>query len=112
MKLNAQNTVLKSETVPHAMSRSWPLLLEPCLEGNNTAWSSLFDELQPILIRMVKQVLGTNSQDQDLVDEIAARVWFTLVDRRFHYLRAFDPQLGVQLTTYLSGIAKTEWLQY
>lgn len=90
----------------------WQDLLDKCLAGDGSAWGSLFDELQPKLIKIVAMILGPHAQDKDLIDEIAARVWFSLIDRKYQVLRQFDPTIGVRLTTYMTGIVRAAWLQY
>ena len=52
--------------------------------------------------------MGTGGHDANLVDEIAARVWYALVKDDFELLNRFDIRHGCRLSTFLSIVAKNE----
>lgn len=89
-----------------------PTLIDRCLAGDAAGWDQLYDDLHPKLLRAVRGIMRQNTQDHNVVEEIVARVWFSLIDRRHQTLKQFDQHRGVKISTYLIVLARYEWLQY
>ena len=82
-------------------------LVDACLSGDIDAWEALYDQCHAKLLIAIRRQLGPGRQhDLELADEIAARVWYAVVDNGCGLLDRFDPSYGCRLTTYLSAIAK------
>jgi len=60
----------------------------------------------------VDTALGSNSNDLQLVDEIAARVWYAVIRDGGRVLAGFDPQRDTRLRVFLTGVARLEARQY
>jgi hypothetical protein len=56
----------------------------------------------------IRAFLGRCGSDANLVDEIAARVWYSLVQSNFALLSRFNVNRNCRLSTFLSVLAKTE----
>ena len=56
--------------------------------------------------------MGAAARDAATVDEIAARIWYTLVRDDFRLLAAFDGSRDVRLNTFLAGLARIEILRF
>lgn len=87
-------------------------LVDYCLTGEPRAWTALYQHCHESLLRAVRQLLGKAAANADLVDEIAARVWYSLVRNNGSLLDRFDPERGCRLTTFLAILAKNEARQY
>lgn len=87
-------------------------LIEGCLQGDAPAWDRLYACCHPALLTAIRVHLGARSQDLELVDEIAARVWYQLVRREAQLLAKFDPYRGCRLVTYLGVLARNEVRTY
>jgi len=83
-------------------------LIERCLSGERAAWTKLYDQCHAPLVQAVRAQLGRNAVHHDVVEEIAARVWFAVIDRDGQLLNRFDGQRGCRLSTFLAGLAKNE----
>jgi DNA-directed RNA polymerase specialized sigma24 family protein len=83
-------------------------LVDRCVAGETTAWSSLYGYSHDSLLAGIRAFLGTGGHDANLVDEIAARVWYALVKDDFELLNRFDIRHGCRLSTFLSIVAKNE----
>ena len=83
-------------------------LVDRCLAGDVLAWEDLYGKCQPPLLLAIRVFLGRNALKQDLVEDIAAKVWFTVVDGQSKLLGRFDSGRGCRLTTFLAGVAKNE----
>lgn len=84
------------------------LLVERCLAHDPAAWSQMYARFHETLRSAIKAYLGRASQDANLLDEIAARVWYALVRDDFKLLAKFDAARGCRLATFLSVLAKSE----
>jgi DNA-directed RNA polymerase specialized sigma24 family protein len=80
-----------------------------CLARDQTAWTYLVHHYQEPLANRVKSFLGERAKDDELVDEIRARVWEALFEQDMHRLQVFDPGKG-SLTHFLTMIAWQQWL--
>ncbi|MFC2176652.1 RNA polymerase sigma factor, partial [Bacteroidota bacterium] len=85
-------------------------LIERCLAGNVAAWEDLYAQCHGPLLALIKGML--HSADVNLIDEIAARVWYALVANDGALLRRFDPGRGTRLITFLRAIARDEAKRY
>lgn len=82
-------------------------LIDSCLAGQPAAWDALYHTCHDSLLAAIRRQLGPHkSRNAELVDEIAARVWFVLVRNDGELLNRFDPAFGVRLTSFLAAIAK------
>jgi len=82
--------------------------VDRCLAGDVLAWEDLYGKCQPPLLLAIRVFLGRNASKQDLVEDIAAKVWFTVIDGQSKLLDRFDSDRGCRLTTFLAGVAKNE----
>jgi DNA-directed RNA polymerase specialized sigma24 family protein len=83
-------------------------LVDRCLARDVTAWSSLYRQLHDQLLANIRGFLGAVGHDRNLVEEIAARVWYAVVKDDFALLAKFDVRRGCRLSTFLSVLAKSE----
>src|SRR5262245_50238722 len=83
-------------------------LIDRCLAGDAGAWTGLYDHCHEPLVRSIRAFLGQGAKDASLVDEIAARVWYSLVRNDFERLSRFDPNRGCRLITFLAALARAE----
>lgn len=87
-------------------------VINSCLAGETDAWSELYDRFQAPLVAIIGRLYGTAINDPNLVEEIAARVWYSLIKNDYALLRRFDVSRGTRFTTYISQIAKSQAKQY
>lgn len=83
-------------------------LIDRCMSGDVAAWSLLYQQSHDSLLTTIRSFLGRAGQDRNLVEEIAARVWYALVKNDFELLGKFDVRRGCRLSTFLSVLAKSE----
>jgi DNA-directed RNA polymerase specialized sigma24 family protein len=81
-------------------------LVDRCLSGESKAWEDLYFEFHDRLLASIKSMLGPARADPNLVDEIAARVWYAVVANDAQLLARFQPQRGCRLSTFLAAIAR------
>ena len=84
------------------------LLARRCLAGEVAAWEQLYAQCHEPLLMSIRVMLGRQSSDASLVDEIAARVWYAVVANDGEMLLRYDPNRGARLATFLRGLAKHE----
>ncbi len=84
------------------------LLIDRCLSGDVSAWSEIYREFHDSLLVSIRRYLNRAGQDINVVEEIAARVWYALIKNGFELLARFDVSRGCRLSTYLSIVAKNE----
>ncbi|MBL8827066.1 MAG: sigma-70 family RNA polymerase sigma factor [Planctomycetaceae bacterium] len=82
---------------PHSRAEREHWLRRAVLDGDESAWRTIYDESFAALLRFVRWKCGTRS---DWVDEIVQETWLVAVRR----LVDFDPQQG-SLEQWLRGIA-------
>ncbi len=58
------------------------------------------------MLRSIEHILGSDHADPNLVDELAARVWYALVADDGKVLAKFDARRGARLGTFLRCLAK------
>jgi DNA-directed RNA polymerase specialized sigma24 family protein len=83
-------------------------LVDRCLAGDITAWSALYAQFHDTMLSGIRAFLGRSAQDLNLVEEIAARVWYALVKNDSELLNRFDVSRGCRFSTFLSLVAKNE----
>lgn len=87
-------------------------LVQQCLGGDEVAWEQLYYRCHPGLLRAIRFLLEPESRDINLVDEIAARVWYQLLRDDARLLSKFDPERDCRLLGYLVGFARNEIMQH
>lgn len=83
-------------------------LVERCLAGEVAAWEELYAQCHDSLLASVRSLLGQVNDDPNLVDEIAARVWYALVADDGELLAKYDPKREARIVTFMRAIAKDE----
>jgi len=86
-------------------------LVDRCLAGDVAAWEDLYSQCHGPLLSLIKGILST-AADANLVDEIAARVWYALVANDGELLTRFDHSRGNRLITFMRAIARDETKRY
>jgi len=86
-------------------------LVERCLAGDVTAWEELYRQCHGPLCAAIKSLIVPD-RDPNLIDEIAACVWYALVKNDGEMLERFDPRRDLRLTSFLRGLARIEIMQY
>jgi DNA-directed RNA polymerase specialized sigma24 family protein len=79
------------------------VLVQQCLLGQSEAWDRLYSLCHDSLCAAIRHFLTT--PDEDLVDELAACVWYALVREDCRLMRKFSESRCVRFTTYLNAIA-------
>jgi len=92
--------------------RADELLAKRCLAGEVAAWEQLYAQCHEPLLVSVRIMLGPQSSDANLVDEIAARVWYALVANDGELLARYKPDRGARLITFMRALAKDEMVRY
>ena len=87
-------------------------LVDHCLTGEPAAWTNLYRACHEPLLAAIRAFLREAAADTNLVDEIAARVWYSVVRNDGELLSRFDVSRGCRLTTFLSVLAKSTARQY
>jgi hypothetical protein len=88
------------------------LLIERCLAGEVSAWAELYNQHHTPLCASIKSLIGPGYCDPNLIDEIAARVWYALVKNDGRLLDRFDPNMNLRLGAFFRGLARIEIMQY
>jgi DNA-directed RNA polymerase specialized sigma24 family protein len=83
-------------------------LVDRCLSGDSRAWEELYLQFHDRLLISIRVMLGGGRADPNLVDEIAARVWYAVVADGAQLLARFQPQRGCRLSTFLAAIARAQ----
>lgn len=87
-------------------------LIDKCRDGDDAAWAEVHAKCQAHLVQQIRYALGDRGCDSNLVEEIAARVWFGLVADDAQLLDRFEPHEGNGLEKYLAAIARFEVLRH
>ncbi len=87
-------------------------LVDACIAGEPLAWEQIYRLHHDRLLMTIRSLTFGKHVSAELVDEIAARVWFSLVDDDCRLLNRFDPSRGCRLIAFLTGIAKFETLNF
>ena len=70
------------------------------------AWEELHLQCHDNLVGTICCLLRGRSNDTNLADEIAARVWYALVEKDGELLLRYDPECGARLITFMRAIAR------
>jgi len=81
-------------------------LVKRCLAGEVAAWEELYEQCHPPLLRSIEVMLGPQQRDPELIDELAARVWYALVADDGKLLARFDRKRKARLSTFMRAVAK------
>ncbi len=84
------------------------LLVDRCVSGDVIAWEDLYSQCHSSLLASVRCMLRGASDDANLIEEIAAAVWFSIIADDGERLDRYDPRRGARLVTYLRGVARDE----
>jgi DNA-directed RNA polymerase specialized sigma24 family protein len=87
-------------------------LAQRCVAGEVAAWEEIYAQCHDPLLAGVRVLLSGWTSDANLVDEIAAQVWYALVADDGKLLAKYDPARGGRLTTFMRAIAKGAVGQY
>ena len=87
-------------------------LIEQCLGGNRAAWNQFFTRYHPVLLQAVQSALAGRGSDRELIEEIAARVWYSLTNDDGRTLARFDARRRRRLASYLFAIARNAVYHY
>ena len=82
-------------------------LVGRCLSGDASAWEELYEQHHETLLAAIESMFRQTTLDPNLAEEIAGRVWYTIVTKRAVVLKRFDPARG-RLTSFLINVAKNE----
>ncbi len=83
-------------------------LVNRCLAADAEAWDTLYAQYHNGLLFSIRLMLGPGEWDANVVDEIAARVWYVLVENNGRVLGLFDVKRGCRLSTFLARVARSE----
>ncbi len=83
-------------------------LVKRCVAGEVAAWEALYAQCHEPLLFSIEVMLGPGLTDPNLVDELAARVWYSMVKDDAKRLSKYDSRRGAQLITFLMTAAKSE----
>ena len=84
------------------------LLIDRCLSGDAGAWDQLYDDHHRPLLSSVRVLLGGGKSDRNLIEEIASRVWYAVIQNDSRLLVQYDVRRNARLITFLRTVAKTE----
>jgi hypothetical protein len=88
------------------------MLVDRCRAGEGQAWAEIHTKCHGHLVKQIRFTLGERARDANLVEEIAARVWYTLFADDGHLLGRFQPVKGSGLEKYLAAIARFEVMRH
>lgn len=85
-------------------------LIERCLKGQSSAWETLYEQCHASVCDGIRSLL--TCRNEELVDEIAASVWYRLVCDGCKLLASYDAAKRVRLASYLGAISKNAVRDY
>jgi hypothetical protein len=106
-KHDIEDLAKNSEDLDAAASNDDSHLVERCIGGEVAAWDELYHKCHAPLCTTIRIQLGRSGTDSHLVDEMAARVWYALVDRDGKQLAKYNPRRG-SILTFIRLIARKE----
>ena len=80
-------------------------LAQRCVRGDVAAWSEIYAQHHDRLCRSIRIMLGS-LPDANLVDEIAAHVWYALVADDGKLLARYTPARKASLITFMRALAR------
>lgn len=110
--LDASGPVQPSSDGDKKLIKREKKLVDRCVRGDVSAWEELYENHHPALLRSIAVLLGTKKSDRNLVDELAAQVWYSLVDEDGSLLSRFCPTHGARLNTFIRAVAKDVTYRY
>lgn len=81
-------------------------LAQRCADGEVAAWEELYHQYHDRLLASIHIMLSGQHADPSLAEEIAARVWYALVEQDGRLLLKYNPKRGASLMTYMQVLAK------
>jgi len=81
-------------------------LVKRCIAGEVAGWEEMYEKCHPPLCRFIRSALGAKQSDPNLVDELAAQVWYALVKNDGELLMQYTPKRQVRLITFIRAVAK------
>jgi hypothetical protein len=105
---NLMKAESKHLTAADDLRRSDRLLVDRCLAGDGEAWDEMYRRFHATLLASIRSQLSPGVGNLELVEEIAARVWYSLVAKGGDLLNHYDPRRGSRLSRYLSILARSE----
>lgn len=87
-------------------------LVDRCLTGDALGWEELYSRCHGRMVAAIQSLFGSTRPDPNLVDEIVARAWYTIVADDGRVLGQFDVARRCRLTTFLVSITKREAARY
>ena len=81
-------------------------LVDHCVAGDCAAWDRLYRQCHSPLLSSIRAIVGPLC-DSNLVEEVEARVWYSLAADSARLLDRFEPERA-SLNTYLSTMARSE----
>jgi hypothetical protein len=87
-------------------------LVQRCIRGEVLAWEEIYHKCHDPLCTAIRIRLGILARDPHLVDEIAARSWYAIIEKDGAKLRKYDPKRGAGILTFLKLIAYDEISRY
>ena len=87
-------------------------LVDRCLAGEVGAWEELYEQCHRRLLVSIEIMLGPKGRDPDLVDELAARVWYALVANDEELLTRYEPQREARVISFIRSLAKDTVSRY
>jgi hypothetical protein len=88
------------------------LLAKRCCAGEPAAWEQFYAQCHEPLLASIRMMLGLQSSDANLVNDIAARVWYALVENDGALLARYKPDQGTMLITFMCALAKDQIVRY
>ena len=76
-------------------------LARRCVDGEVAAWEEIYAQCHDRLLSLIRAILSGGNTDLSLADEIAARVWYALVENDGKLLLKYDPKRGASLMTFM-----------
>jgi hypothetical protein len=87
-------------------------IVKRCLLGDERAWERLYCKYHPCLRKAIDVLLCPDGSDVHTAEEIAARVWYTLLRDNCRLLETYDANRDSTLDNFLIGLARIEILRY
>ena len=87
-------------------------LARRCADGQVAAWEELYHRYHDRLLESIRVMLSGQHTDPSLAEEIAARVWYALVENDGKLLLKYNPKRGASLMTYIRILAKDRLRRY
>ncbi len=81
-------------------------VIDAALSGDASAWDQLYHQCHEPLLASARAILRPRNADPNQIEELAARVWYSLVREGGALLARFDPARGCRLSTFLSNLAR------